>query len=57
LKLKELLQRSVSLGGIREDPNLKEISSSKEMEDASVEMKTDDDYTLSWILLAFNLGW
>jgi len=45
------------LGGIREDPNLKEISSSKEMEYASVEMKTDDDYTLGWILLAFNLGW
>jgi hypothetical protein len=44
------------LGEIKEDPNLKEISSSKEMEDASAEMETNDDYTLGWFLLAFDVG-
>jgi hypothetical protein len=44
------------LGKIREDPNLKEISSSKEMEDAFVGMETNDDYTLGWFLLTFDLG-
>jgi hypothetical protein len=32
------------LGKTREDPNLKEINSSKEMEDASSELKINDDY-------------
>jgi hypothetical protein len=44
------------LGRIREDPNLKETSSSKEMEDVFAKMKINDDYTLGWFLLAFDLG-
>jgi hypothetical protein len=44
------------LGGIKEDPNLKETSSSKEMEDVYAEIKIDDDYTPSWFLLALDLG-
>jgi hypothetical protein len=44
------------LGGIREDLNLKESNSSKEIHDTSIEMKTDDDYTPCWFLLAFNVG-
>jgi hypothetical protein len=38
------------LGGIKEDPNLKETSSSKEMEEAFTKAKTNDDYTLGWFL-------
>jgi hypothetical protein len=45
------------LGRIKKDPNLKETSSSKEMDDVFVEMKTDDDYTPNWFLLTFGLGW
>jgi hypothetical protein len=43
------------MGRIKEDPNLKEINSSKEMEDISLETKINDDYTLGWFLL-FDLG-
>jgi hypothetical protein len=42
------------LGGIKEDLKVKEISSSKEMEDASAETKIDDDYTPCWFLLALD---
>jgi hypothetical protein len=45
------------LGKIKKDPNLKETNSSKEMDDVFVEMKTGDDYTPSWFLLTFDIGW
>jgi hypothetical protein len=44
------------LGGIKEDLNLKETSSSKEMEEAFAKMKIDDDYTPCWFLSAFDLA-
>jgi hypothetical protein len=44
------------LGGIKEDPNLKETSSSKEMEEAFTKTKTNDDYTLGWFLLTLDPG-
>jgi hypothetical protein len=44
------------LGGIKEDPNLKETSFTKEMEEAFAETKTNDDYTLGWFLLALDPG-
>ncbi len=48
--------QNTRLGRIREDPNLKETSSSKEMEDVFAKMKINDDYTLGWFLLTLDPG-